>query len=97
MKVDISDKHLIVKVRQDDWEKATRNLVDFRSSPPVGYRLVSGEVHRRKKTGRANNLSLVFEYCDDRVDPFSIAEAYAFFKFLEPFKGPRDKAGDPPE
>ena len=94
MKIEISDEHLIVKVRQPDWEQATRYLADFRSSPPLGYRLVSGKVHRRKKTGRANNLSLVFEYCDDREEPFSVEEAFAFFRFLEPFKGPRDEGDD---
>jgi len=91
VKVEITDENMTIKVRQPDWEQATRNLAEFRSSPPEGYKLVSGKVNRRKKTGRANNLSLVFEYCDDRVDPFSVAEAYAFFKFLEPFKGPRDE------
>lgn len=69
-----------VSVRCPDWEMASQMGVDFREEPPDGYKLVSYDIRSRGKSGRSVNLTMRFEYCDRRTMPFTLAEAYEFFR-----------------
>jgi len=90
MKVVMEPRSLTVLCRQKDWREATGHIRSYKDEPPNGYKLIKSHVSRRSKSGQAANLTLEFEHCDSRVDPFTLDEAYDFFRHLEPFKGARD-------
>jgi hypothetical protein len=89
VKIEIDPEGLVVRSRQKNWEEAAELGVRYRYAPPDGYKLVRDIVTRRKQTGRAVNQTLEFDYVDDRVAPFSKAEAFEFFGPIELPKGPR--------
>jgi hypothetical protein len=88
VKIDIDKSGVVIRCRQPDWKSAALHIVEYRISPPNGYKLIRGTVARRTRSGAATNLTLDFEYCDTRVEAFTTNEAFDFFRELEPHKGP---------
>jgi hypothetical protein len=89
VKIEIDEGGITVRCRQKSWEDATREILNNREFPPDGYKLIRTVLSRRTRSGAATNLSLDFEHCDSRVAEFTVDEAFAFFRSLEPHKGPR--------
>lgn len=89
MKVEIDEEGFMVHCRQKDWSAAGINAAAYRENPPHGYKLIRSVVKRRKQTGTAVNMTLDFEWIDDRVTCFTPEEVYDEFQHLEPFKGPK--------
>jgi hypothetical protein len=63
------------------WELAHDVIAMLKEDPPEGYRLVESTMKPRgeKKSGRRCNVSLRFNYIDDRVSPFATSGAKVFF------------------
>lgn len=84
IKVDLDGDNVIVHYRRPDWEKAAETIVFNRENPPEGYRLEKAAISiRSKKGGRAVGVVLVFRLVSDQVDPFTLGEAYEFFRGSE--------------
>ena len=92
MKIEIEKDGLMVHCRQKDWLTAGASAAGYRDNPPNGYKLIRSVIKRRKQTGLAVNLTLDFEWVDDRILSLTHPEACEEFEHLEPFKGPNPQA-----
>ena len=79
MKVEIVGRKVIVDLRRNSFEMACATALVNAERPPDGYKLIGTTIVPRRRSGRAVNLEMIFVHCDPRVDPFTPAEAYAFF------------------
>jgi hypothetical protein len=83
IKVDMESGTLSMRVRfpARTWELAHEVIALLKEDPPEGYRLVESTMKPRgeKKSGRRCNVSLRFNYVDDRVPPMATSGAKAFF------------------
>lgn len=81
VKIEISGPTVHVHYRRPDWSKASKTILFNRENPPDGYRLEAAAiVIRSKKGGRAVSLRLSFRHISEDVTPFTIREAYSFFR-----------------
>lgn len=80
IKIEIIDGRVRVHTRMPNWETATQHALSLRNEPPDGYRMARAEVKARSSSGRGNNLTMIFEHTAPDVPPFTLDEAYEFFK-----------------
>lgn len=81
MKIELAGDEFTVKLRARTWERAGEVTAHIRANPPDGYRLIDSLSSRVR--GRRCPLVWTFEYCDDRVQRFTLPEAHEWFSDFE--------------